>query len=155
MTGGRPAYRRVPPTDPRRVAYDLLRAVAERDAYANLTLPGLLRERGLAERERGLATELGYGTLRAQGSLDAVLAACRELARVVRPGGVAIVSAPFLLGIHGYPHDYFRFTPAALAQPNLDPHRLLDARLAEPRARRGDGARGRAKAKRAGRSAKA
>lgn len=42
------------------------------------------------------------------------LAACRELARVVRPGGVAIVSAPFLLGIHAYPHDFFRFTPAGM-----------------------------------------
>jgi SAM-dependent methyltransferase len=45
---------------------------------------------------------------------DDPLAACRELARVVGPGGVAIVSAPFLLGIHGYPHDYFRFTPDGL-----------------------------------------
>jgi SAM-dependent methyltransferase len=42
------------------------------------------------------------------------LAACRELARVVLPGGVAIVSAPFLLGIHAYPHDFFRFTPAGM-----------------------------------------
>src|SRR3954447_15637004 len=37
-------------------------------------------------------------------------AACRELARVVRAdGGVAILSAPTLLGIHAYPDDYFRF----------------------------------------------
>jgi SAM-dependent methyltransferase len=43
------------------------------------------------------------------------LSACRELARVVAPGGVAIVSAPFLLGIHGYPEDYFRFTPSGMA----------------------------------------
>jgi SAM-dependent methyltransferase len=42
------------------------------------------------------------------------LTACRELARVVRPGGVCLVSTPFLLGIHGYPSDYFRFTPEAL-----------------------------------------
>jgi SAM-dependent methyltransferase len=42
------------------------------------------------------------------------LAACRELARVVRPGGVAIVSAPFLIGIHAYPEDFFRFTPAGM-----------------------------------------
>ncbi len=78
MSGRRPAYRPVPTKDPRRVAYDLLRAVAERDAYANLTLPGMLRERGLDERDRALATELGYGTLRAQGLLDAVLAACLD-----------------------------------------------------------------------------
>src|SRR3954462_8198699 len=29
------------------------------------------------------------------------LTACRELARVVAPGGVCLVSTPFLLGIHG------------------------------------------------------
>jgi len=37
--------------------------------------------------------------------------ACRELTRVVGDGGVAIVSAPTLLGIHAYPDDYFRFMP--------------------------------------------
>lgn len=42
------------------------------------------------------------------------LSACRELARVVAPGGACLVSAPFLLGIHGYPDDFFRFTPEAL-----------------------------------------
>jgi SAM-dependent methyltransferase len=41
-------------------------------------------------------------------------AAGRELARVVAPGGVAIVTVPMLLGIHGYPSDYFRFTPEGL-----------------------------------------
>jgi SAM-dependent methyltransferase len=41
--------------------------------------------------------------------------ACREITRVVAPGGVAIVSAPMLIGIHAYPSDYFRFTPAAMA----------------------------------------
>ena len=35
------------PDLPRRLAFDLLRAVDERDAYANLALPALLRERGL------------------------------------------------------------------------------------------------------------
>jgi SAM-dependent methyltransferase len=40
-------------------------------------------------------------------------AACRELARVVEDGGVAIVSAPTLLGVHAYPDDYFRFMPSS------------------------------------------
>jgi len=40
--------------------------------------------------------------------------ACRELARVVRPdGGVCVLSSVMLFGIHGYPSDYFRFTPEA------------------------------------------
>jgi 16S rRNA (cytosine967-C5)-methyltransferase len=75
------------PDAPRRVAFDLLRAVAERDAYANLTLPGLLRERDLVERDAAFATELAYGTLRGQGTYDAVLAACvdRPLEQVDPP----------------------------------------------------------------------
>ncbi len=73
----RPAPRRG--ADPaRRAAYDLLRAVDERAAYANLTLPGLLRERGLTGRDAAFATELGYGTLRATGTLDAILARCAD-----------------------------------------------------------------------------
>ena len=40
------------PLDPaRRAAFDVLRAVSERDSYANLALPALLRERGIAGRE--------------------------------------------------------------------------------------------------------
>jgi 16S rRNA (cytosine(967)-C(5))-methyltransferase len=58
------------------VAFDVLRAVRERDAYANLLLPSLLRERGLTGRDAALATELSYGTLRGQGTYDAVIAAC-------------------------------------------------------------------------------
>nr|MDP9498312.1 hypothetical protein [Actinomycetota bacterium] len=84
----RPAPRRRPPADPARsTAYDVLRAVAERSAYANLVLPGLLRERGLTGRDAALATELAYGTLRAAGQLDAVLQACvdRPLDRVDPP----------------------------------------------------------------------
>ncbi|WP_082518563.1 MULTISPECIES: RsmB/NOP family class I SAM-dependent RNA methyltransferase [unclassified Rhodococcus (in: high G+C Gram-positive bacteria)] len=60
--------------DPARIAArDVLRAVRERDAYANLVLPGLLRDRKLDERDAALATELAYGSARAQGILDAVI----------------------------------------------------------------------------------
>jgi 16S rRNA (cytosine967-C5)-methyltransferase len=62
----------------RRVAFDLLRAVGEQDAYANLLLPKLISERGLEGRDAGLATELAYGTLRAQGTLDEIIDACVE-----------------------------------------------------------------------------
>lgn len=37
--------------------------------------------------------------------------ACRELARVVADGGVCLITSVMLFGIHGYPEDYFRFTP--------------------------------------------
>lgn len=68
----------------RRVAFDLLCAVRMDGAYANLTLPTLVRQRSLSTRDAALATELGYGTLRAQGSLDAIVAACssRRLERL-------------------------------------------------------------------------
>jgi len=56
----------------------VLCAVAERDAYANLLLPAMLSQRGLAGRDAALATELTYGTLRGQGTYDAVLAICSD-----------------------------------------------------------------------------
>jgi 16S rRNA (cytosine967-C5)-methyltransferase len=61
--------------------------VAERDAYANLMLPSVLAQRGLTGRDAALATELTYGTLRGQGTYDAVLAACsaRALAKIDPP----------------------------------------------------------------------
>jgi SAM-dependent methyltransferase len=34
----------------------------------------------------------------------------RELARVLRPGGVLLLSVPFLYRIHSAPHDFWRFT---------------------------------------------
>lgn len=63
--------------DPARVcAWRVLRAVDEDDAYANLVLPGLLREMGLRGRDAAFATELAYGALRGRGTYDAVLARC-------------------------------------------------------------------------------
>ena len=73
-TGG--GRRRADPA--RRAAYDVLRAVADRDAYANLLLPALLTERGLTGRDAAFATELTYGTLRGRGTYDAILAACSD-----------------------------------------------------------------------------
>ncbi|MFE7172181.1 RsmB/NOP family class I SAM-dependent RNA methyltransferase [Streptomyces sp. NPDC057616] len=76
---GKP-YRR-PKKDPVRIlAFDALRAVDERDAYANLVLPPLLRKAREKDdfdaRDAALATELVYGTLRRQGTYDAVISAC-------------------------------------------------------------------------------
>ncbi|MCF8569771.1 RsmB/NOP family class I SAM-dependent RNA methyltransferase [Gordonia sp. HY002] len=61
--------------DPARtVALDVLRAVRRDDAYANLLLPRLLRERKLDRRDKALATELTYGTARTSGVLDEIIA---------------------------------------------------------------------------------
>jgi 16S rRNA (cytosine967-C5)-methyltransferase len=59
---------------PRLAAYDVLRAVSADDAYANLVLPQVLRDRGLSGRDAALTTELVGGTLRGQGTYDAIVA---------------------------------------------------------------------------------
>ncbi|WP_424214738.1 RsmB/NOP family class I SAM-dependent RNA methyltransferase [Streptomyces sp. BI20] len=107
---GRP-YRR-PQKDPVRfLAFEALRAVDERDAYANLVLPPLLRKaRQNPEfdgRDAALATELVYGTLRRQGTYDAIIAACvdRPLREVDPPVlDVLSLGAHQLLGTRIPPH---------------------------------------------------
>ena len=89
---------RPPVEDPARQAVlDVLAAVRERDAYANLALPSLLRQRGINGRDAALATELCYGTLRGQGSYDAILNVCsdRRVARMDLP-----VREVLRLGVH-------------------------------------------------------
>lgn len=77
-------YRKPQPDPARRAAFDTLVAVTARGAYANLVLPGMLADRRISGRDAAFATELAYGTLRARGQLDAVLAACssRPIAQV-------------------------------------------------------------------------
>lgn len=82
---GRQEPRKPPVVDAaRQAALDTLRAVSEHDAYANLVLPNLLRQRRLSGQDAALATELAYGACRARGLLDAVIAACvdRNLSKV-------------------------------------------------------------------------
>jgi 16S rRNA (cytosine967-C5)-methyltransferase len=93
---GRPAVRaRADPA--RRAALDVLLAVEQRDAYANLLLPSVLTERGLTGRDAALATELTYGTLRGRGTYDAILGVCsdRGLDRIDPP-----LREVLRLGIH-------------------------------------------------------
>lgn len=70
----KPPRRSRPITPARLVAFDVLMAVDEADAYANLALPAKIRELGLSSTDAGLATELTYGTLRMQGFYDKVIA---------------------------------------------------------------------------------
>ncbi len=71
----------------RQAAFEALRAVDERDAYVNLLLPPLLRERGITGRDAAFATELSHGTLRWRGTYDAIidrLASGRSIEPTVR-----------------------------------------------------------------------
>jgi len=62
----------------------VLVAVREHDAYTNLLLASMLRERQVSGRDAAFATELVSGTIRRQGTYDAILAACvdRPLSKV-------------------------------------------------------------------------
>lgn len=61
-------------SDPTRaVAFHVLRAVAERDAYVNLVLPAMLAEHHIEGRDAAFATELVHGTVRRQGTYDAII----------------------------------------------------------------------------------
>ncbi len=112
---------------PRLVAWLLLRAVTEDDAYANLALPRLLRDAGLTGRDAAFATELAYGSLRGRGSYDAVLAACvdRPLEQV----------DPALL-------DALRLGTHQLLAMRVPAHAAVDATVDLVRAEVGQGAAG-------------
>ena len=85
-------------TDPSRaVAFHVLRAVAERDAYVNLVLPAMLAEHQIEGRDAAFATELVHGTVRRQGTYDAIIGH-------VASKGLGSIDAPVLdalrLGTH-------------------------------------------------------
>lgn len=75
------------PQPARRIALDVIMAVRESDAYANLLLPVRLGRAKLSEADAALCTELTYGTLRMQGYYDLViaLAAGRSVDRIDAP----------------------------------------------------------------------
>ena len=82
---------------PRRVAYDVLRAVYESDAYANLLLPSAIERARLSTADAALATELTYGTLRRSGMYDAVISIAAD--RPVKEIDPAVIDA-LRLGVH-------------------------------------------------------
>lgn len=79
----------------RKVAYDVLKAVRLDGAYANLVLPELLRRADLSGRDAAFATELVSGTLRWQGTYDAIIDAC-----LTKPRLEAKVRDVLRLGAH-------------------------------------------------------
>ena len=81
----------------RQVALDVLRAVSDDDAYANLLLPARILRAGLDAQDAALATELTYGTLRMSGYYDRVVSlAARRPADAVDPALLDVLR----LGVH-------------------------------------------------------
>jgi 16S rRNA (cytosine967-C5)-methyltransferase len=88
----------------REVALEVIRRVADEGAYSNRLLPAALARSGLDERDRALATELAYGTLRHVPELDDAIGA-----RAARP--------------------VVRMTPGARAALRLGAYQLLHTRI--------------------------
>lgn len=82
---------------PREVALEVLLAVAEADAYANLLLPKRIAAAGLHGADAAFATQLTYGTLRGLGLYDWIIeqVSGRSL-RKIDP----VVLAALRLGVH-------------------------------------------------------
>ncbi len=79
----------------RRAAYDVLKAVRVEDAYTNLALPQQLAKHRLTGRDAAFATELASGTIRRQGTYDAIIDAC-----LTKPRLEAKVRDALRLGCH-------------------------------------------------------
>ena len=93
MAERRPRGGRIDPA--RLAALDVLKAVRVDDAYANLALPHALAEHGLTGRDAAFATELVSGTIRRQGTYDAIIDAC-----LTKPRLEAKVRDVLRLGVH-------------------------------------------------------
>jgi 16S rRNA (cytosine967-C5)-methyltransferase len=89
--------RKPQPEPVRKLVFTLLTQVNREGAYANLRLPELLSQSNLEERERALATEMAYGTLRMQGKHDALIK--RHIDRSFESLDAGIVDL-LRLGIH-------------------------------------------------------
>ncbi|MBB4071924.1 RsmB/NOP family class I SAM-dependent RNA methyltransferase [Canibacter oris] len=86
----------------RLLAYDVLRDVADRDAYANLALQARIHKQKLSGRDAAFVTELVSQTLRLQGKYDAIISAAagRDTAEIdARTLRVLRLGAHQLLGM--------------------------------------------------------
>ncbi|HWJ82628.1 MAG TPA: transcription antitermination factor NusB [Nocardioides sp.] len=131
MTGpgrSRGAPRRARAVDrPREVAFEVLHAVRAEGAYTNLVLPAAIARAGLEGRDAGFVTELTSGTIRRQGTYDAILAACID--RPLRKVQVGILDA-LRLGCH------------QLLAMRVAPHAAISTTVDLVRAQHGQGAAG-------------
>ncbi len=64
--------------------------------------------RRLSFADEAIGTALCLDTLE---HCEDPLTACREMHRVLAPGGLCVISSVMFFPIHGYPQDFWRFTP--------------------------------------------
>ncbi|HWI44475.1 MAG TPA: transcription antitermination factor NusB [Nocardioides sp.] len=115
------------PDPARQAAFDVLKAVRVDGAYTNLVLPQVLAKHRLTGRDAAFATELASGTIRRQGTYDAVLAACSD-----RP--VANIQAKAL--------DILRLGAHQLLAMRVPTHAAIDTAVSMVRSEVGPGASG-------------
>lgn len=108
-------------------AFEILQAVTNEDAYANLVLPTRIRRNKLDRQDAAFATELTYGTLRTIGTYDAILGHC-----VDRP--IAQLDKPVL--------DALRLGAHQLLNMRVPAHAALDTTVALVRSQIGAGPSG-------------
>ena len=93
--------RKANPDRARRVAYEVFRAVDERDVYTNLMLPHEIEKFDLDERDVAFATELTFGALRWKLQNQEVAAQCvdRDWTKLDAP-----IRDLLVLGVHQLHH---------------------------------------------------
>ncbi|GAA3831155.1 transcription antitermination factor NusB [Nocardioides panacisoli] len=105
----------------------MLRCVRVEGAYTNLVLPAAIARAGLEGRDAAFVTELASGTIRRQGTYDAILGACID--RPLRKVEVGVLDA-LRLGCH------------QLLGMRVAPHAAISTTVDLVHARQGKGAAG-------------
>jgi 16S rRNA (cytosine967-C5)-methyltransferase len=103
------------PRDPRAIAVEVVRRVADEGAYSNRLLPALLERSRLDVRDRQLATELAYGTLRRMVGIDGMLEPLLE-----RPLEAAPAAARAALRVGAYQLLHTRIPAHAAVGETVD-----------------------------------
>ena len=72
-------------TTARDVALEIINKANSKGSYANLLLPKVLEKSHLTPRDKALATQLAYGTLRSQGTLDWLINRYAKKQKKIKP----------------------------------------------------------------------
>ena len=72
-------------TSARNVALEVINRANKTGSYANLLLPKIFEKNHLSPKDKALATQLAYGTLRNQGTLDWIIKQCASPNKAIKP----------------------------------------------------------------------